>query len=123
MVSTPKMTGTPVSSDTRDDPGGALPRHEVEMGGVTADDRAEADDRVALPRGGEALGDERDLERAGHPVHGDVVETAGAQHPERALEQRPRDVVVEPARHHRDAHAGGVEHALVFLVGAHDVSF
>ena len=84
MVSTPNTTGTPVSSETRGDARRALPRHEVEVRRVAPDHRAEADRPRRRAGRGEPLRDQRDLERARHPVHRDLGEAGVAQRAERA---------------------------------------
>ena len=112
-MSTPKTTGTPVSSATRGDTVGTRTGHVVEVRGVAPDHRTEADDGVDRPRPGEPLRDERDLERAREPsgpgtsasVDAALLELVASA----PVEQRLGDVVVEPPGDDRDPHAPAVE--------------
>jgi hypothetical protein len=73
----------------------------VVVGGVAADDRAEADDGGVLLRAGQALGDERDLERPGHPREVDVAlrDSVTFQPVQGAGDETFDDERVEPRRH------------------------
>src|SRR5262249_19980979 len=104
---------------------GTLARHVVEVGRVAADDGAYADHGVALTRLGEPLGDERDLERTGHPHHRHRIqlEPHVGELAERAVEEKLGDVVVEATGDDRHAHAGGVEVAFELGVLAHKRSY
>lgn len=91
---------------------GALAGDEVEVGRLAADDAADGHDGVDAPGLGERLGDERDLERAGHPhlFDIDVADTAVGKPAADAVEEPQRHVAVEAAADDRDAETGSVEH-------------
>ena len=118
MVSTPKTTGLPVSRSDAHDPGRGLPGDVLEVGGLAADDAAKAEHSVVIGR--QRLGGQRDLERAGHPSHVDVVvgDAGRGQAAPRALEQAQRDVAVEAGGDDGDAQAGAVEIGRRHLVAA-----
>ena len=71
-VRMPNETGTPVLEGDLGQALGHLGAQKIEMGRVAADQGAQADDAVHLLRGGQFLGDDRDLERAGDFVDRDV---------------------------------------------------
>ena len=101
------------------------------MGGVAADDRAEAQDCVILAGLGEFLGDDRDLERAGHPGKGDVVlfDPVAKQCVFRAPDELRDDEFVESGRNDGDLHIFCYDvsfksfHGSVLLVFGHVMHF
>ncbi len=68
------------------DPGRGLAGDVLEVRRLAADDAAEADHGVVV--GGQGLGGERDLERARHPRHGDVVVGDAGRRPARGGRRR-----------------------------------
>jgi hypothetical protein len=83
------------------------------VGGLTADHGAQADDGVDRSAVGDAAGDRRDLERPGHPHHGDVIlgDRGPSQRIDGAVDQRRGHDLVEPSRDDRDPQAGAVAFA------------
>ena len=86
--------------------------------GFAADHGAETDDGGVAARGGQALGDERNLQRAGHP--GDVDRVVGdavlVQRGDGAVEQLAGDRFV-PAGDDDGEAVGGVERREGMMVG------
>ena len=93
------------------DAGRALAGHVLVVARRAADHRAQADHRVEVARGGEALGHERQLERARRPRDGDrCLVDAVAQQAVAATGQQPLgDEVVEAAAGDGDAQAVAAE--------------
>jgi hypothetical protein len=91
-----------------------LPGDVVEVGGVPADDDAEADDHVDRAGRGQLAGGDGDLEAPRHPDDGHVLVGAAVagEGVERGGEQPRADQVVEAGDHDAAAHAAGVERAL-----------
>src|SRR5690606_3326919 len=87
-----------------------------------ADDGAEGDDGVVAPARGQRLRDERDLEgaRAPRDVHPVGADTVAGEGVEGALEEAPRDGVVEPAAD--DGEAGVLGRDEGAFVGGHNGS-
>jgi hypothetical protein len=77
-VSTPKITGTPVSSDARGEARGGLARDVVEMRRVAADHAAQRDHRIVAPTGRQLARGQRQLEGAGHAQDHQLIRAATA---------------------------------------------
>ena len=105
VVSTPKTTGTPVSSPTCWMPRAHSPATRSKCAVSPRMTAADADDGVDGAGRGERLRGQRQLERPGDPDHGHVVvrHLAVAQPASHAGEQPHGHVVVEPAADDRDA--------------------
>ena len=93
QVSTPKPTGTPVSTrDLGQSLGDAL-ADVLEVRCAAADDDAEGDDRV-VAAAGQHLGDDRQLEAARDPQQGRFVDAQLVQGAQRAVHESVHHLLV-----------------------------
>ena len=120
QVSTPLPTGVRSSSATRVSPA-VTASHTYSKCGVPPRTTTPSA-TTASWRAGQLLAHHRQLDRAGHPHHGRLLDAGLAGHGQRPLEEDVDDLGVPPRRRHRQAQAGRVGHLQCWTsVAAHDI--
>src|SRR5579884_1615627 len=90
-------------------PVGAALGHELEVRRLPLDHAAQGDHGVHLPRLGQGQRGQRDLQRSRHPHHLRVAAATTLQRLQGTAQQPPRDLLVVPGHHDRDAQLARVQ--------------
>ena len=120
VVSTPKITGTPLAQARVHEAARALAGHVLEMRRVAANHAAERDHRVVLAAGRELERRQRQLEGAGRAQHDQLVGAAAVRAPgaRGALDQLVDERGIEARRDDGHATAARIEAALAGSSGS-----